>query len=203
MEVASCNGYGEHDLVERAQRGDPAAFEEIDALYRKQIYGLCLRMMQNVADAEDLTQEVFLRVFQKVHEFRADSKFITWIYRIAINFTFMKLRGKGRKCHVSMDELIETDEATFLRQITAHDRHLALTVDRMALDRAFRQLRPIHRTVIYLCDVEGYTHAEVVVMLGISIPALKARLHQARKKMCLLLSTKADSAASGKSTKGP
>ncbi len=189
----SQNGREEHDeIIRRAQCGDTAAFGELYVLYKRKVYGTCLRVVKNDAEAEDMTQEVFLRVLRKLKSFRGDAVFGTWITRVAINVCLMGLRRQSKKETVSIDELIEADEGAFQWEIAATDHHLMLAAERLTVDRAFARLSPDDRLVLSLCDVEGYDQSEMAIMLGISIPALKARIWRARQQLRFLLGVEPD-----------
>src|ERR1700726_3671781 len=96
----------ETDAIRLAQAGDAAAFERIFRSYNRRVYGLCLRMVRNQTDAEDLTQEAFLQLFRKIHTFRGESVFSTWLYRVSANVVLMRLRKKGL-----METSLDNDEA--------------------------------------------------------------------------------------------
>lgn len=183
----SRNGNGERELVRRAQGGDPAAFNEIYALHYTPIYRLCFRMTGNDADAEDFTQETFLSVWKGIKSFQGKSALGSWIHRIAINVVLMKLRKKSVKGQVSIDELLEHGGSVLQGALAAPDRHLDLSVDRLAVNRVLFQLSSFERLVICLCDVEGYHQQEVALMLDITIPALKSRLSRGRRHLRSLL----------------
>src|ERR1700723_819659 len=97
---------GEADAIQKAQSGDPASFEMLYALHKRRVYSLCLRMVGNVAEAEDLTQEAFLQLYRKIATFRGDSAFSTWLHRLAVNVVLMHLRKKGLP-PVSLEEAME------------------------------------------------------------------------------------------------
>src|ERR1700679_1280760 len=173
----------EAEALKLAQAGDPNAFARIYALHKRRIYSLCLRMVNNAAEAEDLTQEAFLQLHRKIATFRGDSAFSTWLHRLAINVVLMHLRRKGLQV-ISLDEAMEPspDEGPG-RSLGAPDLSLAGSIDRMALERAIADLPAGYRLIFVLHDVEGYEHNEIAAMLDCSIGNSKSQLHKARLKL--------------------
>jgi RNA polymerase sigma-70 factor (ECF subfamily) len=171
------------DVLTRAQAGDHHAFAQLYALHKRRIYSLCLRMVSNVAEAEDLTQEAFLQLHRKIATFRGDSAFSTWLHRLAINVVLMHLRKKGLSV-ISLDEAMEpTPEEGPGRSFGAPDLSLAGSIDRLALERAISDLPAGYRLIFVLHDIEGYEHNEIAAMLDCSIGNSKSQLHKARLKL--------------------
>jgi RNA polymerase sigma-70 factor (ECF subfamily) len=160
---------GEAEAIQRAQAGDGASFEMLYALHKRRVYSLCLRMLGNVAEAEDLTQEAFLQLYRKIGTFRGDSAFSTWLHRLAVNVVLMHLRKKGLP-QVSLEETLEPSQEDGPRK-----------------DIGARDLTPGYRLVFVLHDVEGYEHNEIAGMLECSIGNSKSQLHKARMKLRDLL----------------
>lgn len=174
---------GEAEALALAQAGDPHAFAIIYALHKRRIYSLCLRMVNNVAEAEDMTQEAFLQLHRKIATFRGDSAFSTWLHRLAINVVLMHLRKKGLQV-ISLDEAMEpSPEEGPGRSFGAPDLALAGSIDRMALERAIASLPAGYRLIFVLHDIEGYEHNEIAAMLDCSIGNSKSQLHKARLKL--------------------
>lgn len=175
-------------VVERAQAGDASAFERLYCKHSRRIFGLCLRMMGNIAAAEDLTQEVFLLVFRKIRSFRGQSAFSTWLYRIAVNLVLMRLRRNPTR-ETSLEHAASSlghgDPAP--RQFSSVDPQLAHSLERLHLERALAQLRPSQKLAIVLHDIQGYKHSEIAVMLDWSIGNSKSHLHRARARLRKLL----------------
>ncbi len=173
----------EPDTLARAQAGDHQAFALLYALHKRRIYSLCLRMVGNVAEAEDLTQEAFLQLHRKIATFRGDSAFSTWLHRLAINVVLMRLRKKGLSL-ISLDEAMEPgpDEGPG-RSFGGPDLALAGSIDRLALGRAISGLPAGYRLIFVLHDIEGYEHNEIAAMLDCSIGNSKSQLHKARLKL--------------------
>jgi RNA polymerase sigma-70 factor, ECF subfamily len=171
------------DILARAQAGDHHAFAQLYSLHKRRIYSLCLRMVGNIAEAEDLTQEAFLQLHRKIATFRGDSAFSTWLHRLAINVVLMQLRKKGLSL-ISLDEAMEpTVEERPGRSFGAPDLTLSGAIDRMALQRAIEDLPAGYRLIFVLHDIEGYEHNEIASMLECSIGNSKSQLHKARLKL--------------------
>jgi RNA polymerase sigma-70 factor, ECF subfamily len=171
------------DVLARAQAGDHQAFSQLYALHKRRIYSLCLRMVGNIAEAEDLTQEAFLQLHRKIATFRGDSAFSTWLHRLAINVVLMQLRKKGLSL-ISLDEAMEpTPEDGPSRSFGGPDLSLAGAIDRLALERAVGELPAGYRLIFILHDVEGFEHNEIASMLDCSIGNSKSQLHKARLKL--------------------
>lgn len=169
------NPMSEADLVRDAQRGDTAAFEELYRLHVSKIYGLCLRMCSNPAKAEDLTQEAFVRAWQKLGSFRRQSSFSTWLHRLAVNLVLGNLRSTGRweSSLTAIDSLPEIGDG-------GASAKPEIAVD---LQRAISQLPPQARMVFILHDIEGYKHHEIATLCGLAVGTSKAHLHRARKQL--------------------
>jgi RNA polymerase sigma-70 factor (ECF subfamily) len=178
----------EKEAVSRAQREDASAFESLYHLHSLRVYSLCLRMVGNTAEAEDLTQETFLMVYRKIRTFRGDSAFSTWLHRIAVNLFLMGLRRK-----TSLETPLEnhgepgTYRPVAQDELAGADLTLAGSLDRLNLERAIEKLRPSQRLVFVLHDIQGYKHTEIAKMLDWSIANSKSRLHRARAQLRTLL----------------
>jgi RNA polymerase sigma-70 factor, ECF subfamily len=166
-----------------AQAGDHQAFAQLYSLHKRRIYSLCLRMVGNIAEAEDLTQEAFLQLHRKIATFRGDSAFSTWLHRLAINVVLMHLRKKGLSL-ISLDEAMDpTPEERPGRSFGSADLNLSGAIDRLALERAIGSLPAGYRLIFVLHDIEGYEHNEIALMLECSIGNSKSQLHKARLKL--------------------
>ena len=172
----------EAEAIERAKQGDEAAFEVLYNLHKRRVYSLCLRMVSNPAQAEDLAQEAFLQLFRKISTFRGESAFSTWLHRMTVNVVLMQLRKKGLP-QVSLEETMETDEETPRKELGAPDMKLTGSIDRLQLQRAIDKLPPGYKQVFVLHDVEGFEHNEIAEMVGCSIGNSKSQLHKARLKL--------------------
>lgn len=178
---------GEAEAIEQAKQGDADAFSKLYALHKRRVYTLCLRMLGNVSEAEDMTQEAFLHLFRKINSFRGESAFSTWLHRLTVNLVLMHLRKKGLQL-VSLEETINPSEDDAPRRdFGARDVQLAGSVDRVTLERAVAALPPGYRMVFVLHDVEGFEHNEIATMLECSTGNSKSQLHKARLKLRELL----------------
>ena len=166
-----------------AQAGDNAAFAQLYAQHKRRVYSLCLRMVGNVTEAEDLTQEAFLQLHRKIATFRGDSAFSTWLHRLTVNVVLMHLRRKGLNL-VSLDEAMDTaPESGPMRSFGTQDLQLTGSIDRMALEKAIADLPAGYRLIFMLHDIDGYEHNEIATMLDCSIGNSKSQLHKARMKL--------------------
>jgi RNA polymerase sigma-70 factor (ECF subfamily) len=182
-QIASTNA----DLVAGAQRGEESAFESLYQHNRQRVYALCLRMIGNTADAEELTQEAFLQVFRKIQTFRGQSAFSTWLHRVAVNTVLMRLRKK-RVTAVPLEENLREDEGDDApKEYGTQDLALSGAIDRVNLKRAMAMLPVGYRQAFVLHDVEGYEHNEIAELLGCSIGNSKSQLHKARARLRKLL----------------
>jgi RNA polymerase sigma-70 factor (ECF subfamily) len=171
------------EILARAQAGDHQAFAQLYTLHKRRIYSLCLGMVGNVAEAEDLTQEAFLQIHRKIATFRGESALSTWLHRLTINVVLMRLRKKGLQL-TSLDEIMEpAPDQRPGRSFGAPDLTLSGAVDRVALQRAIDGLAAGYRLIFVLHDVEGYEHSEIANLLDCSIGNSKSQLHKARLKL--------------------
>ena len=178
----------EADAIRRAQAGDSTAFEFLYQLHSRRVYALCLRMVGNPADAEDLMQEAFLQLFRKIGTFRGESAFSTWLHRMTVNVVLMRLRKKSLPTD-SLEETLEPDAENTgpKRDVGAPDLRLSGAVDRVNLERSIEKLPPGYRTVFVLHDVQGYEHNEIAGIMGCSVGNSKSQLHKARTRLRELL----------------
>jgi RNA polymerase sigma-70 factor (ECF subfamily) len=178
----------EAEAIRRAQQGDAEAFERIYRLHNRRVYALCLRMVGNTAEAEDLTQEAFMQLFRKIGTFRGESAFSTWLHRLAVNVVLMRLRKKTLT-ETSLEEVTEPDEDAGgpRKDIGGPDLRLSGSVDRVNLERAVEQLPPGYRSIFVLHDVQGYEHNEIATIMNCSIGNSKSQLHKARMRLRELL----------------
>jgi RNA polymerase sigma-70 factor, ECF subfamily len=178
----------EAEAIRLAQAGDAAAFEFLYHLHSRRVYALCLRMMNNPSDAEDLMQEAFLQLFRKIGTFRGESAFSTWLHRMTVNVVLMRLRKKSLPV-ASLEETTDPDDETGgpRKDIGAPDLRLSGAVDRVNLERSVEKLPPGYRTVFVLHDVQGYEHNEIADIMGCSVGNSKSQLHKARTRLRDLL----------------
>jgi RNA polymerase sigma-70 factor, ECF subfamily len=177
----------EEKAVHLAQRGDASGFEQLYSKYSRYVYALCLRMTKNAAEAEDLTQNAFLQAFRKIHTFRGESRFSTWLHRLTVNIVLIHFRKK-RHPQVSLDEMMEPkgESSPTLPELAAPDLNLNGTVDRLSLRWAIRQLPQGSRKMLLL-TLRGYGPSEVARLVGCSVGNSKSQLHKARRRLRELL----------------
>lgn len=166
-------------LAQKSADGDTAAFEELYHRHFRRVYALCLRMTGNAVQAEDLTQDVFIQLFNKIGSFRGDSAFTTWLHRMTVNQVLMHFRKRSTK-----SELTAVDDETPDQIVRGTENPNTMPIiDRIALEKAVQQLPPGYRTVFILHDVEGYEHEEIARMMGVAEGTSKSQLHKARLKL--------------------
>jgi RNA polymerase sigma-70 factor (ECF subfamily) len=176
----------EATLVAAAKAGDPSAFEMLVNRYDRKIFRLAQNITQNTEDAEDVMQEAFLKSYEHLPEFQGNSRFYTWLVRIAVNQALMKLR-KRRPNVVSLDQEIETEDDFMPREVedwgpTPEERYVQTEL-RDILSQVIGELEPGFRVVFQLRDMENLSTEETAEILGLSIPAVKSRLLRARLKL--------------------
>ena len=171
------------ELVAMAKAGDKDAFGLLVERHESKIYGLCLKMLGNPEDAEDVLQEVFLKAFQGLPGFREEARFSTWLYRIAHNACLMRIRKKKLET-VSLDRPLDVEEGHIQRDITdwSTDPRADVMSEELSsvLTRHINELSPDNRIVFVLRDVHGLSTDDTASVLGLSVPAVKSRLHRAR-----------------------
>jgi RNA polymerase sigma-70 factor (ECF subfamily) len=176
----------EHLLVAAAKRGDTAAFEELVNRYEAKIFRLTMNITRNREDAEDAMQDAFLKAYAHLKNFHEDSRFYTWLVRIAANEALMRLR-KRRPNQFSLDEPIEGDDGLMPQQLEdwgpSPEQRFAQTEMHEILSNVIDTLEPDFRVVFVLRDIEELSTEETAKTLGISIPAVKSRLLRARLKL--------------------
>jgi len=175
------------NFIKRLKARNEAALEELMAQYETKVFGLALRMTGNRQDAEEILQDVFLAVFQKIDGFQGDSKLSSWIYRIATNTALMKLRNRSKFCEIPLEEELGpkmTEEGMIAEPVVdwskLPDEELARKELLHWIDKALTALPPDYRSVFVLRDIEELSAEEASQILEISIAALKSRLHRAR-----------------------
>lgn len=176
----------EPDLVAAAQAGDLNAFDTLVGRYERKIFRLAQNITQNREDAEDVMQEAFLKAFEHLHEFQGNSRFYTWLVRIAVNQALMKLR-KRRPNQVSLDEQMDTGEELIPRDVEDWGPSPVERFEQSELSdilrKAIGELDPSFRIVFQLRDIEDLSTEETAEALGLSVPAVKSRLLRARLKL--------------------
>ncbi len=173
-------------LVAEAKAGSVSAFTELVNRYERRIFRLAMNITQNREDAEEVMQEAFLKSYLHLGEFQGDSRFYTWLVRIAMNEGLMRLRRR-RPNQVSLDDPIETEDDLVPRELEdwgpSPEQRFAQTEMNEILQTAIGELDPAFRTVFLLRDVEELSTEETAKVLGLSVPAVKSRLLRGRLKL--------------------
>ncbi|HXB22450.1 MAG TPA: sigma-70 family RNA polymerase sigma factor [Candidatus Solibacter sp.] len=174
-------------LVQSAKQGDLEAFSELVKRYDRNVFRIAQHITHNEEDAQDVVQEAFLKAYQNLEQFQGNSKFYTWLVRIAVNEALMKLRRRRSDKTVSLDEDVETEEGSMPREVADWSPNPEQLYGQSELGdilkKTIQGLPPGFRTVFVLRDVEGLSTEETAEMLGLSIPAVKSRLLRARLQL--------------------
>jgi|SRR5215469_12589845 len=176
----------ERDLIARAQAGNESAFAALFEGHKRVVYSLSLRILRVPADAEDVTQDVFLLLFRKISMFRGESAFSTWLYRLTANAALSRLRKPDVRNAASESGGCRREGSSAVTP-GAPDPRLRQCIDRLTLEQAISGLPPSYRSVFALYVVHGYKHREIAKMLNCSVSSSKAQLHKARQKLRLEL----------------
>ncbi len=193
--AASTEAEGPQDseLVRRAQSGDLDAFNELVQRHQERVYGTIYHMTSNHEDANDLTQEVFLKAWQALPDFRGNSSFFTWLYRIAINRSLNFLKQRGRHYHLSLNDMdAGTDHAPDMLALVSDQtphREVNLAELQEKLNEAMLKLSETHRTVVVLHDIQGMSHEEIGKITGCNTGTVRSRLFYARQQLQAHLSS--------------
>ena len=176
----------EEQLVKDLQAGKTETFEQLANLYQKKIYAISFNLTRNETDSQDVTQEVLLTLFRKGHTFQGKSAFSSWVYRITLNASYMKLRSRKKDPNISIDELLPSFNSSGFQQEKIQDwseNTESLLFDnetREVIQKAVDLLPEKEKVVFILRDVEGLSTEKVSNILELTIPAVKSRLHRAR-----------------------
>jgi RNA polymerase sigma-70 factor (ECF subfamily) len=173
--------------VEMAQQGDVAAFDKLVEMYHSRIYTLTYQMTSNREDAEDLTQDIFVKAFEALPRFKGHSSFYTWLYRIGINKTinYRKKRNRNRPLSLdAMEQEVKQDEVYHdLSSKGSPLRNLSLSELQLKLNEAMQRLSEKHRTVVVMHDMQGIPHDEIANVVGVSVGTVRSRLFYARRQL--------------------
>src|SRR2546421_10240005 len=174
-------------LVQAAKSGDVSAFEELVRRYDRNVFRIAQHITQNREDAEDVGQDAFLKAYSNLAQFQGQSKFYTWLVRIAVNEALMKLRRRRPERTVSLDEEVKTEEDSLPREVADWspnpEQQYSQAELREILSKTIQGLPPGFRTGVLLRDVEGLSTEETAEALDLSIPAVKSRLLRARLQL--------------------
>jgi RNA polymerase sigma-70 factor (ECF subfamily) len=188
QEAASVHeGPSDDELVLKAQQGDVHAFDQLVERYHGKIYGLTYNMTSNREDAEDLTQEIFIKAFEALPRFKGKSSFYTWLYRIGVNKTINYRKKRNRKRALSLDSFdqdIKLDDSySDLTSKGSPLRNISLSELQIKLNEALQALSEKHRTVVVMHDMQGIPHDEIAKVVGASVGTVRSRLFYARRQM--------------------
>lgn len=178
-------------LIKQAQKGDNKAFELLIDEHFKKIYNIAYRLSGNEADASDMTQEVLIKIFRHIGSFSGNSKFSTWVYRVATNTCLDELKKIKRRSTYSLDAELDTGENEVVVQvrdeaptpdIAAEQKELSA-----AVGKAIKRLSPDHSAVVILRDIQGMSYEEVAKILNCSVGTVKSRLNRGRAQLKKIL----------------
>jgi len=177
----------EAEAIKQAQAGDAAAFEFLHKVHCRRVYSLCLRMIKNPAEAEDLTQQAFLQLFRKIGTFRGESGFSTWLHRVTVNIVLMHIRRhKPAEIPVKSTERCSSNRDSPPEHASS-DTSMLGAIERLNLMRAIRKLPAGYKKLFLMHDVIGYEHSEIAGLIGCSTGCSKSQVHKARKRLRDLL----------------
>jgi len=181
----------DQQLVERVQRGDKAAFDLLVVKYQRKIFRLLSRLIRDTAEIEDVAQEAFVKAYRALPNFRGDSAFYTWLYRIAINTAKNYLVSQGRRAPTSTQADVEDaetfDDGDHLRDLNTPDSMLVTKQVGEAVNRAIDQLPEDLRTAIVLREIEGLSYEEIAESMQCPIGTVRSRIFRAREAIALEL----------------
>ena len=179
-------------LVQRCKRGEIGAFDELVVLYEKKVYNLAYRLSGNREDAYDLAQEAFVRVYNAIRDFRGQSTFSTWLYRVVTNVCLDQLRGRARHPVTSLDEPLMTEKGELPRQVTNDALDPEEEVERLevktAVQKGISALKEECRAIIVLRDIQDLPYEDIAEILNLSLGTVKSRLNRARLALRVILS---------------
>ena len=179
----------ENEIIRSVLRGNVNDFEKLVTAYEKNVYNIALRMVGDPDDAADMTQETFIKAYRALSSFRGDSKFSSWLYRIASNVCLDFLRSRSRHPQVSLSTVDEDDRATFelpdMRQNP--EEQLMKKLGMEAVRRGLDSLPEEQRQILLLREIQGFSYEEIAGALNLESGTVKSRIFRARKRLCALL----------------
>jgi len=177
----------ERELIRRAKQGDMLAFEELILQHEKIVYNLALRMMNHSEDAQDISQEVFLKAYRSLQNFDERSAFSTWLYRITHNTCIDEMRKRKGKQSYSLEEELESADGTMQRQVAdagdTPEESLMRKEQKSEILQALDTLSEEHKAAIILRDVKGMAYEEIAEILELSLGTVKSRISRARNQL--------------------
>ena len=179
--------FDDTNLIERLKTGDEEALEALFNLYSAKLYNVAQKILGEVADAEEVIQDVFWTAFRKAKSFRGTAQFSTWLYRLTVNAALGKIRRSKKSKEVEYEEYLpkfQTDGHHAVRPVvdwsdTLDEKYAEQELHELLKD-ALDQLKPVDKSVVVLSDLEGMSDKEIAVTLGLTVSAVKTRLHRAR-----------------------
>lgn len=184
----------EKDLLEKSKRGDIKSFELLIEGYQKKVFNIAYRIVNNYEDANDLAQEVFIRVYKSIGSFKEQASFSTWIYRITTNVCMDELRKRKNRNVVSLDEELKIDDGEIKRQVESNEPTPEETVEKNELKKivneAISSLAEEHRIAIVLRDIQGFSYEEIAKFTNCPEGTVKSRINRARRSLKEILKSK-------------
>ncbi len=181
-------------LIKRFLKGEEGAFNQLVLNYQNRVYGLCYQLLGSLDEAEEVAQEVFLTVYRSLKNFRGESRFSTWLYRVTVNHCKNRMKYLGRRGYYqsdSLEEPVETEKGEISRQLEdeAQDplEHLEQKEIQILVRKKIMDLDEDHRVVILLRDMEGLSYQEIARVLDLKEGTVKSRIHRARAELKTLL----------------
>jgi RNA polymerase sigma-70 factor (ECF subfamily) len=178
------------ELIKRFLKGEEEAFNRLVLSYQNRVYGLCFRLTGSLDEAEDVAQEIFITVYKSLKNFRGDSRFSTWLYRITVNHCKNRMKYLGRRGYFtseSMDQPLEVEDGELARQIQSEDMDALSQMEQKEVQKLvqdkIQELDGEHREVILLRDMEGLSYEEISEILGLPEGTVKSRIHRARLEL--------------------
>ena len=174
-------------LVTKSKKGNLDAFEELISAYERKAYNIAYRMMGNEEDAKDMAQEAFIKIYKSIQNFREESSFSTWLYRIVTNVCLDELRKRKKDKLVPLELSIETDKGTAIVELSAERETPEDIYERVEkkqlIQNAISSLGEDYKTVIILRDIQGFGYEEIATMLNCSLGTIKSRINRARNQL--------------------
>lgn len=189
---ATNEGSEDLTLVKRAQGGDASAYDQLMRKYQERVYATVYHMTSNHEDANDLTQETFIKAYKVISSFKGDSSFYTWVYRIAVNKTINFLKQRKNRVHMSLNDLdFNAEHDPDLVQLVSDKtprRAINLSELQEKLNEAMLKLSDVHRLVVTLHDIQGLSHEEIGAIMECNVGTVRSRLFYARQQLQAILS---------------
>jgi RNA polymerase sigma-70 factor, ECF subfamily len=181
----------ERELLNKAKKGDVEAFEQLIEGCQKKVFNIALRMIGNYEDASELAQEVFIKIFKSIKNFREDSLFSTWVYKVTTNICIDELRRRKNRKVISLDEEIITQDGSISRQVEDLSPTPQMQVEKKELKKivneAIKELSEEHRAMIIMREIQGFSYEEIAQILKCPEGTVKSRINRARNQLRQIL----------------